>query len=178
MNAAQLRRVTVEGFNHYQPGLQALIEDAVRQGASIGFLNDFDATQGAAYLGEIKQQLDSGERLLWVVVRNEQVLASVQLAFCTKANGRHRAEVQKLLVLAAFQRHGLARQLMEGAELLARQKGITLLHLDTEVHSSAETFYQTVGYSRSGEIPAYAARPDGTLEGTALYYKILQGVSA
>lgn len=135
MNAAQLRRVTVEGFAHYQQGLYELLEDAVRQGASIGFLDDFDRAQGIAYLSELKGQLESQERLLWVVVRNEQVLASVQLAPCGKANGRHRAEVQKLLVHREFQRHGLATQLMGGAEQAARQKGLSLLYLDTEARS-------------------------------------------
>ncbi len=173
MNAAQLRRVTVEGFAHYEAGLYELLEDAVQQGASIGFLADFDATQGKAYLTELKAQLESGERLLWVVVRNEQVLASVQLAPCTKANGRHRAEVQKLLVHMDFQRHGLATQLMGGAELVARQKGLTLLYLDTEARSTAEAFYKAAGYARAGEIPDYAGRPDGTLINTALYYKLL-----
>jgi acetyltransferase len=178
MNAAQLRRVTVEGFAHYQQGLYELLEDAVRQGASIGFLDDFDRAQGVAYLSELKGQLESAERLLWVVVRNEQVLASVQLAPCKKANGRHRAEVQKLLVHMDFQRHGLATQLMNGAELEARRKGLSLLFLDTEARSPAEAFYKAAGYTRVGEIPDYAGRPDGTLINTALYYKLLQGLPA
>ena len=98
MNAAQLRRVNAESFAHYRQGLIDLLLDAVGYGASVGFMADLDAAQARAYFDEVQDNVNKGSVLLWVVVNDEQVLASVQLGLCQKANGLNRAEVQKLLV--------------------------------------------------------------------------------
>lgn len=175
MNSAQLRRVTVESFAHYRDGLVELLLDAVQQGASLGFLQGITAPEAAAYFDTVTTELAMNSRVLWAVVKDERVLASVQLALCTKPNGLNRAEVQKLMVRGDSRRHGLGRQLMDELEAAALQKKRGLLYLDTEAGSAAEAFYQTQGYQRAGEIPDYACSPDGIYRPTALYYKILQG---
>jgi len=113
--------------------------------------------------------------LLWVVVKDEQVQASVQLTLCQKANGLNRAEVQKLLVREHARRRGLGQQLMNALEQAALQHKRGMLYLDTEAGSVAEDFYKALGYTRAGEIPDYACDPSGRYKPTALYYKILQG---
>jgi acetyltransferase len=113
--------------------------------------------------------------LLWVVVKDEEVQASVQLGLCQKANGLNRAEVQKLLVREQARRRGLGQQLMNALELEAAKHKRGMLYLDTEAGSPAEDFYKALGYTRAGEIPDYACDPHGTYRPTALYYKILQG---
>ena len=173
MNAAQLRRVTVDSFAHYRRGLVELLLDAVSQGATIGFMDDLDAQQADAYYSEVKARLAIGDLLIWAVVKDEQVLACVQLALCQRPNGLNRAEVQKLLVREQAQRHGLGHQLMSAVEVAARQLGRGLLHLDTEAGSTAEAFYRAMGYQRAGEIPGFACRPDGEHRTTAFYYKTL-----
>ena len=173
MNAAQLRRVTLESFAHYRQGLVELLLDAVRQGASIGFLEDTDAPLANSYFDEVKHRIARGELVQWAVVMDERVLASVQLAFCKRANGLNRAEVQKLLVREEAQRRGLGTQLMNAVELAARQNNRGLLHLDTEAGSPAEAFYLSQGYKRAGEIPGFACRPDGEYKATAFFYKTL-----
>ncbi|MGE8152376.1 GNAT family N-acetyltransferase [Pseudomonas vancouverensis] len=175
MNAAQLRRVNVESFAHYRHGLIELLLDAVGYGASVGFMADLDAMQAHAYFDEVQDNLNKGSLLLWVVVKDEQVQASVQLSLCQKANGLNRAEVQKLLVRENARRRGLGQQLMEALEQAAVQYKRGLLFLDTEAGSPAEAFYQALGYTRAGEIPDYACDPTGRYKPTALYYKILQG---
>jgi acetyltransferase len=45
-----------------------------------------------------------------------EVAGSVQLALVQKENGRHRAEVQKLLVHSRFRNQGLGRRLMDAIE--------------------------------------------------------------
>ena len=112
MNPAQLRRVNVESFAHYRQGLIDLLLDAVGYGASVGFMADLDTTQAHAYFDEVQDNLNKGNVLLWVVVKDEQVQASVQLSLCQKANGLNRAEVQKLLVREHARRRGLGQQLM------------------------------------------------------------------
>ena len=127
MNAAQLRRVNVESFAHYRQGLIDLLLDAVGYGASVGFMADLDATQARAWFDEVQENLNKGNVLLWVVVKDEQVQASVQLTLCQKANGLNRAEVQKLLVREHARRRGLGQQLMSALEHAALQ--LSLIHI-------------------------------------------------
>ena len=175
MNPDQLRRVNAESFAHYRQGLIDLLLDAVGYGASVGFMADLDAAQARAYFDEVQQHVNKGSVLLWVVVKDEEVQASVQLGLCQKANGLNRAEVQKLLVREQARRRGLGQQLMNALELEAAKHKRGMLYLDTEAGSPAEEFYKALGYTRAGEIPDYACDPHGTYRPTALYYKILQG---
>ncbi|MFJ2339401.1 GNAT family N-acetyltransferase [Pseudomonas protegens] len=173
MNAAQLRLVHGESFAHYRQGLIELLLDSVQHGASIGFMADLDDSQARSYLSSVQAGVEDGSLLLWVVVRDERVLASVQLALCMKANGRNRAEVQKLQVLHSARRRGLGQQLMNALEQAARQHKRGLLYLDTEAGSAAEEFYRALGYTRVGELPNYCQSPDGTYTATAIYFKTL-----
>lgn len=173
MNSAQLRRVTDESFAHYRHGLAMLLIDAVQHGASVGFMADLTAEEAYAWWDGLREEVASGTLLLWVVVEDEQVLASTQLALCQKSNGLNRAEVQKLLVLHAARRRGLGQQLMHALEQTARQLKRGLLYLDTEAGSPAEAFYSSQGYSRVGELPNYCQSPDGRYAPTAIYYKTL-----
>ncbi|CAH0257201.1 GNAT family N-acetyltransferase [Pseudomonas carnis] len=172
MSAAQLRRVNAESFAHYRRGLIELLLDAVQHGASVGFMADFDEAQARDYPQQ-QAGVEDTSLLLWVVVRDEQVIASVQLALCQKANGLNRAEVQKLLVHSSARRHGLGQQLMNTLELAARQHKRGLLYLDTEAGSGAEAFYQSLRYTKLGELPDYCQSPDGRYSPTAIYYKTL-----
>ncbi|KAF1011289.1 MAG: Acetyltransferase [Pseudomonas fluorescens] len=173
MGHAQLRRVNVESFAHYREGLIALLQDAVRNGASVGFMADINESQIRDYFNAVLTSIRDGDLLMWVVVRDEQVLATVQLALCQKPNGLNRAEVQKLLVHSGSRRHGLGQQLMNALELAARQHKRGLLYLDTEAGSPAEAFYQSMHYTKVGELPDYSQSPDGRYSPTAIYYKTL-----
>jgi acetyltransferase len=178
MNAAQLRRVTGESFAHYRHGLVALLLDVVHRGASVGFMADLSADEAYTWWEGVKTDVEHGKVLLWVVVQEEQVLATVQLALCQKANGLNRAEVQKLLVLHHARRRGLASQLMSAVEQAAQQHNRGLLFLDTLAGSPAEDFYRALGYQLSGKLPDYACNPDGEYHATAIYYKLLSRKSA
>ncbi|WDG80621.1 GNAT family N-acetyltransferase [Pseudomonas chlororaphis] len=173
MNAAQLRRVHAESFAHYRQGLIDLLFDAVGHGASVGFMADLDEEQARAYVNSVQASVTDGSLLLWVVVQDERVLASVQLALCQKPNGLNRAEVQKLQVRHDARRRGLGQQLMHAVEQEARQHKRGLLYLDTEAGSDAEAFYGALGYTRVGELPNYCQSPDGTYTPTAIYFKTL-----
>ena len=71
MNAAQLRRVNAESFAHYRQGLVELLLDAVKQGASVGFMANLRRRRGPCLFRRRTAELDKG-RLLWVVVQEEQ----------------------------------------------------------------------------------------------------------
>jgi acetyltransferase len=102
-----------------------------------------------------------------------EVAGSVQLALGQKGNGRHRAEVQKLLVHSRHRNQGLGRRLMDEIEIEAQQRGISVLVLDTIEGELAEQFYLKLGYVRVGEIPNYARFPDGRLWATVIFYREL-----
>ncbi len=154
------------------PALGELFFDVVDAGASLGFLAEVGEGEMHDYWASVFDALGPDHRL-WLMHQDGRALGTVQLARCTKPNGRHRAEVQKLMVHPDARRAGLAAQLMEAAQAQARRDGLSLLVLDTTAQSTAEHFYQSQGWQRVGEIPQFAANPDGTLAATALYWKRL-----
>lgn len=164
-----------------QPDNQLLIElsdlliDAVHHGASVGFLAPLAPDKARAYWQGVFSGLGGGLHL-WVAQKDGRVVGSVQLSPSLKENGRHRAEIQKLFVLSTYRKQGIAAHLLQTAEDFARANNRTLLVLDTEAGSPAETVYQHLGWHKAGEIPDYAANPDGSLHPTAYYFKRLNSV--
>ena len=153
-----------------------LLRDAVEGGASIGFMSDVTGPEAEAYWRKVLGDIVSGSRTIWVArdPATRSVVGSVQLAFEGRPNGRHRAEVQKLLVLREWRRRGIASALMKGAERAALRRQISLLFLDTsEGPGGAREFYASRGYSYAGGITGYALDPDGTPAPNAIFYKKL-----
>jgi ribosomal protein S18 acetylase RimI-like enzyme len=102
------------------------------------------------------------------------IVGSAQLAFESKSNGRHRAEVQKVIVRVSHRRRGIAAALIAALESAARARRVTLLFLDTsDGLQGARKFYDALGYSYVGGIPGYALDAYGTAEMNAIYYKAL-----
>lgn len=155
-------------------GLEALLEDAVASGASVGYHPPLDPVLNRRFWDGVSRQLaDGAHRLLVARAPDGRVLGSVQLALCPKPNGPHRAEVQKLLVHTAHRGTGLGRRLMEALESMALGLGRTLLVLDTRVDDFGEPFYERTGWRRAGTIPGFTLEVDGTLHDAAVFYKRL-----
>ena len=139
--------------------LHALLRDSVRNGASVGYLLPLPETTVENFWNDMFAQVQRGERILLVAGDSDSIAGSVQLSLCMKPNGRHRAEVQKLLVHSNHRRQGLALRLMRAIEDEAAKSSLTLLTLDTETGSAAETLYDRLGYQRVGVVPRYAGLP-------------------
>ena len=151
--------------------LGELLVDTVHSGASIGFLAPVAPVTARRYWEDVFAALDD-DRLMWVAESAGRVVGTVQLALCDKDNGRHRAEVQKLQVHTAARGRGIATALMREVEAEApRRQRRSLLFLDTLLASPAEEVYRHLGWQRAGEIPDYAAAPDGKIFPTVIYYK-------
>jgi GNAT superfamily N-acetyltransferase len=88
-------------------------------------------------------------------------------------NGRHRADILKLMVHPTARGQGLARSLLTTAERAAADDGVTLLILDAETGTPAERLYLTAGWTHYGTVPAYATDPAGTLKDCSFFYKRL-----
>ncbi|MFD8910955.1 GNAT family N-acetyltransferase [Streptomyces sp. NPDC059575] len=180
-NAGQVRHGAAE--------LAYLLTDTVAAGASVGFLAPLDRARATAWWRERADGVARGELAVWAALDDNgradgggqgehtttgSVLGTIGLAFPALPNGRHRAEVVKLMVHPTARGQGLARRLLTTAEQAAAATGITLLHLDTETGSPAERLYDTAGWTRAGAIPGYATNTVGTPRATTLYYKRLE----
>jgi GNAT superfamily N-acetyltransferase len=151
--------------------LAAVLVDAVEDSASVGFLKPIDLDTAAAWWEGLASAVSEGTLIIWAAHIGGQLCGTVQLKLEHTPNGRHRAEVAKLMVHRDARGHGLARQLLALAEQTAAEAGATLLLLDTQTGSAAETLYRKAGWTAVGVIPDYAADPAGVLRPTTLFYK-------
>jgi acetyltransferase len=168
-----VRSVTAAGMTELLPGLAALLQDAVDDGASIGFMPPLSAGEALAYWSDVQRSVGAGSRVLLVAEQGTDLIGTVQLSLETRRNGLHRAEVAKLMVHTRSRRAGVGRKLMGEAERQARGAGRTTLVLDTRKGDSAERLYRKLGYRVAGHIPRYALSADGTPHTTVIMYKIL-----
>ena len=155
--------------------LSALLRDAVEHGASMGFMLPLPGAEVRDYWNGVAAQIAAGGKVaLAALDAAGRVVGSAQLGLELRANGRHRAEVQKVMVLHAARGRGIGAALMGRIEEEARSRGRTLLFLDTSVgRSGAVEFYTRLGYTLCGGIPDYARDPDGPLAANAIFYKRL-----
>ena len=164
-------RATPQLISDWLPQLVELLEDSVLSGASVGFLLPLAAGEIAAYWDGVLHDFE--HRIVLLAIEDGQLQGSVQLELARKANGRHRAEVQKLLVHSRARRQSLGRRLMAAVEQEALAAGRTLLILDTRVGDPASKLYESMNYLFAGEIPGYVWSDDGRFAGTAIFYKNL-----
>ncbi|GAB3660903.1 GNAT family N-acetyltransferase [Actinocorallia lasiicapitis] len=157
------------------PELADLLLDSVAGGASIGFLDDLDGGAAAAWWDGVAAKVEAGETVMLAAEDGGRIVGTVLLHLVGFPGGRHRAELAKLLVHSDVRRRGIARALLAAAEKTALAAGRTLLVLDTESGSAAESLYRAEGWTEAGTIPGYAAVPDGALIATTFYYKTLTG---
>jgi len=169
----QIARVSEAQLAARLRDFETLLLDAVRHGASIGFMLPLAEEEARAYWRGVAAQLATGSKVLLAALGADgTLLGSGQIAFESRANGRHRAEIQKLLVLHAARGRGIGAALMRELEAEGRRAGRTLLFLDTSVGASgAVRFYEKLGYTRGGGIPDYARDPDGTFAANAIFFK-------
>jgi GNAT superfamily N-acetyltransferase len=170
--------VTIERLDAAQaraalPGLVALLQDAVASGASVGFLPPLDDAEAHAYWQDVIAAVQEQTRILLVARHHDALAGTVQLDLAGQPNGRHRAEVMKLMVHRTARRQGLGRALLAAIEEAAREAGRSLLVLDTRRGDVAEQLYRAHGYSAAGVIPWFARGADGALHDTVYFYRWL-----
>lgn len=164
----EISRLT-ELSQHTVEQLSDVLIAVVAAGASVGFLPPLSPAEALAYWHQV---LQPGVQL-WVATEAGQIQGTVQLHLCRKPNGRHRAEVAKLLIHPRAQRRGIGRTLMEVLEAAAGEAGITLLVLDTREGDPSNRLYQSLGFQAAGRIPQFARSANGQLDAVVFYYKLL-----
>jgi acetyltransferase len=175
--------MNIEPVNTVAPrdleALIALLIACVTDGASIGFLAPLAHAEAEMYWAKIAHDLSGGHRVLLVAREGPggPIVGAAQLALEARANGRHRAEVQKVMVLPSHRRRGIAADLMRVVERTAWARGVRLLFLDTsDGPGGARAFYESLSYQYVGGIPGYALDPNGEPAKNAIYYKTLAAV--
>ena len=96
-----------------QDQLIELLVDAVEGGASIGFVLPLERGEAAAYWQGVTAGLRAGRLALVAAFERDRLAGSVQLGLEPRANGRHRAEVMKLMVRRSHRRRGIGRSLLQ-----------------------------------------------------------------
>lgn len=155
----------------HRQALADLLLDCVQSGASVGFVPPLSEDEAVAYWDGVAVDMRSGARLLLVAMAGAELAGAVQLALCGKKNGRHRAEIEKLMVHTRHRRKGVGDLLMQRIEALASDQGRSLLVLDTRCDDTASALYRQRGFIEAGRIPGYALSADGALDGTSYFYK-------
>lgn len=166
------------GFADAVEGLAAVLADAVEGGASLGFLAPFGPAEAAAWWRDRAPSVEDGSLRVWAVHDGAGLCGTVSLGLEHRANGRHRAEVTKLIVHRRARGRGLAGALLTTAEQAAAAAGATLLLLDTESGSAAEGLYLHRGWTRHGTVPGFATDPAGRLRDGSFFHKPLTTADA
>jgi GNAT superfamily N-acetyltransferase len=170
---AAIEELTPQALDAALPELAEVLHEAVRAGASIGFLRPFSLAEARAFWRGVRPSLAAGERVMLAARLDGRLVGTASLLLCAMANGRHRAEVAKVMVHPDARRRGIAALLMRGIEAAARRHGRSLLLLDTNTGSPAEHLYRGLGYAPLAIIEDYVRDEHGTPGPTTLMRKDL-----
>jgi GNAT superfamily N-acetyltransferase len=158
------------GVEAHVAELAQLLLDAHAAGMALGLAPSLTKAGAEAAWHDIAAALEPGEHIQWAAFDGDRIVGAVHLARATTANGRHRAEIQRLVVRADARGRGVGRALMTAAVEHARALGLRLLWLSTHAGTDADRIYARLGWTRSGEIPDYAVLPNGKLAASAFYF--------
>lgn len=167
-----IREVRSEDIGPNLEDLSAIMVACVNEGASIGYLTPFGVEEAKAFWTFVRGTLGSGARRMLIAETGARISGTVQVGLDMPPNGRHRADVMKLMVDPAARKQGLGKALMLAAEDIARQERRTLLVLDT-AGDEAERLYKALGWTVTGKVPDYARSTTGLLEATTIMWKML-----
>jgi acetyltransferase len=150
-----------------------LIQEAVANGASLGFLAPVPRDTALRYWLSLRDEMRAGTRLLLAARANGRMVGTGQLVLSGWPNSLHRAEVQKLVVDGSLRGLGIGQTLMGALHEAALERGRTLIMLATRHGGRALRFYERLGYRVAGVVPGHTVDADGTRHGTATLYRDL-----
>jgi GNAT superfamily N-acetyltransferase len=167
--------VTEADFTARVPHLAALLVDAVDGGASLGFAAPLAPADAEAWWHTRADGVAAGTFLVWIAESDGVPVGTVSLVLSPWPNGRHRADLVKLMVHSKARDRGIASRLLSHAEDQSLAHGRTLLILDTETGSPADVLYRSAGWTAFGIVPDFAQDAHGALRDCTFFYKQLAG---
>ena len=153
--------------------LARLIGETVAGGGSVSFMHPFATEEARAFWQGSLTAADKGLRVVLGAFDGEMLVGTLTLLLDCPPNQPHRAEFAKMMTQPSHRGRGVATALIGAAEQVARDKGRTLIVLDTASDGGAGPLYERCGFRLAGEIPNYALKPHGGYTGTLYYYKEL-----
>jgi GNAT superfamily N-acetyltransferase len=169
----EIRRLGASELREHVDALAAVLFDCVDGGASVSYMAPFSRDDARAAFEGFAADAEQGGRLILAAFVDGDLVGTVQLILALPPNQPHRGEIAKLLVHRSARGRGIARLLMEQAELEARAEGKTLLVLDAVTGGDAARLYDRLGWTTVGVIPGYALYPDGRPCDTTVFWKSL-----
>ena len=169
-----IRPISPTALGVVLPSLVELLRDTVNSGSALGFLAPLTYSEAWDYWLSLRADLHSGTRLLLGAYQEDRLVGSGQLILAAWPNARHRAEIQKVFVSPDLRGQGVGRSLMAGLHDAARQRGRSLLLLNTRRGEGNEQFYQTLGYRKIGVTPGYSMGPGGERYDNVSLYMVLE----
>jgi ribosomal protein S18 acetylase RimI-like enzyme len=151
--------------------LADILVETVASGGSVSFMYPLPLEQAKAFWTRSLNAADAGERVVLGAFDDGELVGTVTLHLDTPPNQPHRGEIAKMMTRVSYRSRGIASALMREAERIARERGRTLLTLDTGEEDGAASLYERLGFIRGGVIPDFAYKPHGGLQGTIYYWK-------
>lgn len=170
MAALEIVELDAAGVEAAIVELAEVLADCVNGGASVNFMLPYETADAVLFFHKVVAAMQRGEIVLLAAKLGGRIVGTVQLGLDTPPNQPHRGEVKKLLVHRAARNRGVGAALMQRIEDIAKQRGRTLLVLDT-ASDSAERLYERGGWQRLGTIPDYAMWPQGGFCDTIIFWK-------
>ena len=152
--------------------LADVLADCVEGGASVSFMLPFGRDDAKTFFEKIIASVARDEIVLVAAKLDGRIVGTVQLGIDMPPNQPHRADIKKLLTHRSARGRGIGAALMARAEAEAKQRGRTLLVLDT-ASGGAERLYARGGWQRVGVVPDYAMWPAGGFCDTVFFWKKL-----
>lgn len=169
-----MKIISPDCLSPYINELNSLLINCVDENSSIGFIPPVSQDEANHYWQGVNQRVTQGFTIAFIAIKETAVIGCVQLSLVNKANGLHRAEVEKLIVSPKARGTGIAESLMKALESKAASLGRSLLVLDTRKGDAASYLYKKLGYIEAGEIPHFALSADNKLHSTLYFYKELK----
>ena len=169
-----VRQVDADEASAHAEALADVLVDCVEGGASVGFMLPLPRQKALGFWRGVADGVARGERVLLLAEDGAgRVVGTVQLVTAMPDNQPHRGEVAKMLVHRRARRRGIAHRLLAAIDDVARERGRTVLVLDTVTGGDAERLYARGGWQRVGAVPKYALMPNGDSCGTTFFYRHL-----
>lgn len=151
--------------------LAQLLLDAHASNMALGLRGQLTREHARETWLDTAARLDPERRVLLAALEDGVVVGAVQVVRADAENGGQRAEIVRLAVRGDRRGGGIGKALLEAAVERARSLGLRVLWLSTHAGTASDRFYEAAGWSRLGELPLYSERPDGTLVGSAFYFR-------
>jgi len=175
---AKIRIEPLSALPSIRAALSELLVETVASGGSVSFMHPLSIEAADAFWRDSLASAARGERIVLGAFDGESLIATVTLLLNLPPNQPHRAEIAKMMTRVAHRHRGVATALMHAVEVMAIERGRTLLVLDTAVEDGASKLYERVGFKLTGVIPDYALKPHGGLTGTMIYWKRIATAAA